>query len=174
MFLVSILLFVLNTVLVFDFNTTKNGNEWRILDDVVMGGRSNGKFMINSDGHGQFYGSISLENNGGFSSVRHLTKIENVSSSSVVKIRLKGDGKKYQFRVKHDVRAYYSYITYFQTSGEWETIEVPLQEMYPSFRGRRLNGSNYDHQTIQEITFLIGNKKAEEFELLLDKIEIVQ
>ncbi|MEM0940721.1 MAG: CIA30 family protein [Bacteroidota bacterium] len=158
--------------IIFDFTKETNASSWQILDDVVMGGRSNGNFKINKDGHGQFYGYISLENNGGFSSVRYKTKIERLSLSDLVKVRLKGDGKNYQFRIKHNLGVYYSYIYPFQTSGEWETIEIPLNKMYPYFRGRKLKGPDYSHTTIEEITFLIGNKKAEKFELLLDKIEI--
>ena len=44
--------------------------------------------------------------------------------------------------------------------------------MYPSFRGRRLNKSNFSDDKIQEIAFLIGNKKEENFQLLIDKIDL--
>ena len=44
--------------------------------------------------------------------------------------------------------------------------------MYPSFRGRKLNKSNFSESEIQEIAFLIGNKKEENFKLLIDKIEL--
>ena len=74
--------------------------------------------------------------------------------------------------MKHRAATYYSYITYFQTTGVWETIKIPLIEMYPSFRGRKLSGPHYSHNSIEEITFLIGNQRAEKFELLLDTIEI--
>ncbi|MEM6736618.1 MAG: CIA30 family protein [Bacteroidota bacterium] len=159
--------------IIFDFTKETNVSRWKILDDVVMGGRSKGSFKINKDGHGQFYGDISLENNGGFSSVRYRTIIERLSLSDTIEIRLKGDGKNYQFRVKHNLGAYYSYIYPFQTSGEWETIKIPLNQMYPYFRGRKLRSPNFSHTTIEEVTFLISNKKAEKFELLLDKIEIM-
>lgn len=52
------------------FNTFSNTNHWVIVDDVVMGGKSSGHFKID-EGKGMFYGEISLENNGGFSSVRY-------------------------------------------------------------------------------------------------------
>ena len=55
----------------FQFNTDSSIENWRILDDVVMGGRSDGHFKINSDGHGEYTGNVSLENNGGFSSLRY-------------------------------------------------------------------------------------------------------
>ncbi|MEO9870044.1 CIA30 family protein [Ekhidna sp.] len=162
-----------NSIILFDFDEKSKISSWQIVDDVVMGGRSNGNFSLSEEGHGVFSGEVSLENNGGFSSVRYRLDLEKVSPDGVIKIYLKGDEKDYQFRVKNDTRAYYSYIFPFQTSGEWEVIKIPLKEMYPSFRGRKLSGSNFTHNSIQEITFLIGNKKPQSFELLLDRIEIV-
>ena len=87
-------------------------------------------------------------------------------------IRLKGDGKEYQFRIKDKSSSYYSYITTFKTSGEWQTITIKLKDLYPSFRGRTLDLPNYSSNSFEEIVFLIGNKKKESFQLLLDKIEL--
>jgi hypothetical protein len=53
--LISTLLFMTTTTL-FDFNKTSDTSNWRIVDDVVMGGRSNGSFEINTEGHGKFSG----------------------------------------------------------------------------------------------------------------------
>ena len=44
--------------------------------------------------------------------------------------------------------------------------------MYPSFRGRKLNKENFNKTSIEEIGFLIGNKKQEKFNLEIDKIEL--
>jgi NADH dehydrogenase [ubiquinone] 1 alpha subcomplex assembly factor 1 len=159
--------------MLFDFNKKADIREWRIVDDVVMGGRSSGSFFVNKDGFGVFQGIISLENYGGFSSVRYRTGGIEVKDYTKVEIRLKGDGKKYQFRVRANDQDYYSYITTFSTSGKWETVEIPLEDLYPSFRGRRLRGPNFSGDSIEEITFLIGNKKPEEFKLLIDKIELI-
>ena len=87
-----------------------------------------------------------------------------------LKLSCAGDGKKYQFRVKSNAGDYYSYIAPFLTSGEWQEIVIPLKDMYPSFRGRRLNQPNFSDNSIEGITFLIGNKKNERFKLLIDKI----
>ena len=59
---------------IFDFSKESDLRNWRIVDDVVMGGKSDGNFYINKDGHATFSGTVSLENNGGFSSVRHWFK----------------------------------------------------------------------------------------------------
>ena len=158
--------------IIFDFSKNAEIQNWLIVDDVVMGGKSSGTFNLNTDGFGVFEGSISLDNNGGFSSVRYRFEKTLVKEYSTVHIKLRGDGKKYQFRIKAKSGDYYSYISPFQTTGEWQEIEIPLKDMYPSFRGRKLDQPNFSDDYIEEITFLIGNKKEEDFQLLIDKIEL--
>jgi NADH dehydrogenase [ubiquinone] 1 alpha subcomplex assembly factor 1 len=158
------------SVVIFNFNTKSNMDEWIVVDDIVMGGKSMGNFSLSEEGYAVFEGEISIENNGGFSSVRYRFDSIAVNKNSRIAIRLKGDGKRYQFRVKDKKNTYYSYITYFETSGKWEEIELNLNEMYPSFRGRKLNLPDFSHSQIEEITFLIANSKPEKFRLQLDKI----
>ena len=167
-----IIILFMNTNLIYDFNKNASPRDWRIIDDGVMGGLSQGKFSIDPDGNGVFAGTVSLENNGGFSSVRYQFDKIKVTKDSKVRIRLKGDGKEYQFRIKDKTSSYYSYITTFKTSGNWESIEIKLSDLYPSFRGRTLDLPNFKSDSFEEIVFLIGNKKNESFQLLLDKIEL--
>lgn len=162
----------INTEMIYDFNKNSSPKDWLIVDDGVMGGLSEGNFTIDTDGNGVFSGTVSLENNGGFSSVRHQFDKIKATKDSKVLIRLKGDGKEYQFRIKDKSNAYYSYITTFKTSGTWETIEIKLSDLYPSFRGRKLNLPNFNSDSFEEIVFLVGNKKKESFKLILDKIEL--
>jgi len=156
----------------FDFNEHSNLSDWYIVNDDVMGGLSSGKFFINPAGNGQFEGLISLENYGGFSSIRYRFKAVSTEGASKISMRLKGDGKNYQIRIKPDVNAYYSYIYSFETTNEWQEIDIPLNEMFPSFRGRKLNMENFSEPQIEELGILIGNKKAEYFKLEIDKIEL--
>ena len=162
----------MQTHMIFNFDSDKDIRQWQVVDDVVMGGRSSGSFEVNRDGHGVFSGRVSLENNGGFSSVRYRFKRISTIGHTKVVLRLKGDGKSYQFRMKAHASDYYSYIYTFNTSREWETIEIPLADMYPAFRGRILDIGNFDQDGIEEIGFLIGNKKAENFTLLIDSISL--
>ncbi|MCR9152566.1 MAG: CIA30 family protein [Bacteroidetes bacterium] len=158
----------------YDFNAKNSDAQWRVVDDVVMGGRSAGNFEINEEGHGHFYGAVSLENNGGFSSIRYtLDSPRPIDNAKKVLLKVKGDGKRYQFRIKSKRRDYYSYIAYFETSGEWENIELELNDFYPSFRGRKLDLPNFDQDQIEEISILIANYKAEEFDLLIDKLDLI-
>ena len=70
-FIILLLMNLTNNTVIFDFDKDSNLKNWKIVDDVVMGGKSSGHFELNDDGHAVFYGNISLENNGGFSSVRY-------------------------------------------------------------------------------------------------------
>ena len=106
----------INQQVIFDFDSNTNISDWVIVDDVVMGGRSSGNMRLTEEGYGIFSGQVSLENNGGFSSVRYRTRDLKVSPENIIRLRIKGDGNKYQFRVKDNIRQYYSYITYFDTS----------------------------------------------------------
>jgi NADH dehydrogenase [ubiquinone] 1 alpha subcomplex assembly factor 1 len=154
----------------FNFNKTSNINHWHVVDDVVMGGVSSGTFSINEIGNGVFKGAVSLENNGGFSSVRYRFKEISTKEYSKIVLRVKGDGKNYQFRVKEKSSDSHYYITTFHTTKEWKTIRIPLSQLFPSFRGRKLDKPNFDKETIAEIAFLIANKKAEKFNLEIDYI----
>ena len=163
---------MVSTITLFDFNEKSTLDSWYIQNDTVMGGKSSSDIKINDDGHAVFSGYVTTANNGGFAQVRHECDIKNIGAKKTVLIHLKGDGKNYQFRFKKSLQDRYSYIYEFKTSGEWETIEIPVDQMEPSFRGRKLNKENFNADTIQEIAILIGNKKKENFELVIDKIEM--
>ena len=162
----------LSSFIIFDFDKNSSISNWVVVDDVVMGGRSTGNFKLNKDGNGVFYGNVSLDNNGGFSSLRHGFNKLNIEKFKTLVLKIKGDGKNYQFRIKHKSSDYASYITSFSSSGEWQEIEIPINSMYPSFRGRKLDEPNFSHESVEEITFLIANKKNEDFMLIIDKISI--
>lgn len=161
-----------NILLIFEFNKESDISNWIVVDDVVMGGHSNGSFKLNSEGYGVFEGNISLENNGGFSSLRYRFNKMNVSKFKKIKLKIKGDGKRYQFRLKSDRFNQYAYTTYFQTVKGWQTIEILLSDLEPTFRGRKLNSPNYPVIHLEEIGFLFGNKQNEHFKLVIAKITL--
>jgi len=85
---------MVQTSTIFDFNKKADITNWKIVDDAVMGGRSSGKFYLNEEGNGVFEGSISLENNGGFSSLRY--RFDAVSTTSYSKIILTSSLQNYK------------------------------------------------------------------------------
>lgn len=173
---ILIFLFILNLMsqntTIFNFSKDTNKNSWMVVNDDVMGGISSSAIIINTNGNGVFSGSVSLENNGGFASVRHVVKGANLNAHSKFIIKVKGDGKKYQFRCKSRSNERHSYVFDFKTNGDWQEIEIPFSEMYPRFRGNNLNMSNYAGDMLAEIAFLIGNNKPENFKLEIDYINV--
>lgn len=167
--LILMLMMSTEKLVLVDFNEG-SGTKWVNVDDVVIGGESQSKFTTDASGKGVFYGVVSLENNGGFSSIKHSFDPINISKFKKAFIRIKGDGKRYQFRVKSSLDERVSYKTYFLTTGKWETIEIDLLTMEPTWRGWTPDLPKYPANTIAEVGFLIANKKAERFELKFEKI----
>ncbi len=157
---------------IYNFSTQSKTKEWRIVNDGVMGGISESSLKITDAGHGQFSGHVSLENNGGFASVQLNTSIKLAEENTFIVLRVKGDGKNYEFRLKGDVSQPESYVHQFKTSGEWENIKLKISEFYPQFRGVKLNSPNFHFKSIAQLSFLIANKQEEDFELLIDWIAL--
>jgi hypothetical protein len=163
--------------MLYSFPEQGKGN-WSVQDDVVMGGRSDSQLEFTDDKHAKFSGTVSLENNGGFCSMRHISdenepyRIEKGRVAFVLLV--KGDGKDYNFRVKTpNVRYSYTYTFSTQDNGKWERISIPFGSMEASFRGRKIAVPNYAAEDIVEMRFLIGNKKNESFEILIESIEVI-
>lgn len=162
----------MNSLLLFDFSASTNWSVWEIENDVVMGGNSTSELSRSEEGNAVFSGFVSLENNGGFASMQYHFEPKDISGYEKAVIRLKGDGKEYQFRIKSNLRERASYVYTFKTTGDWQTIEIPLKQMTPTFRGNKLNLPNFNADKLQEIRFMIGNGKAENFRLEIDRIEL--
>lgn len=155
---------------IFNFKENLNLYGWKIVTDSVMGGLSKSTMTLNNENIGMFQGEVSLENNGGFAAVKYNFNKLNVSSFSKISFTVKSDPKKYQLRLKVNKSDQQSYVSYFETNGNWQTITLNLNEFYPTFRGRKLHMPNFSNETIEEIGILIGNKTAEKFNLLINSI----
>lgn len=164
-----------STSTLFDFTENADISNWQIEDDRVMGGISQGKFELNDNGHGHFHGMVTVESNGGFSSVQNNSYDLDVTPEDQINIRLKGDGQDYQLRIKDDPSTYYSFQKNFKTTGEWQTISIKLSDMTPTYRGRTPDKPNFNKNHLSQVRFLIGTKEVKQsFELLIDKIEITR
>ena len=155
---------------IYTFSTQTNIKEWRIVNDGVMGGISKSSVVLTDAGHGRFSGHVSLANNGGFASIQLNTKIKLAKEDKFIVLRLKGDGKRYEFRLNSDISQPESYVHQFSTSGPWENIKLAISEFHPQFRGRKLNIPNFNFESIERLSFFIANGQEEDFELLIDWI----
>ena len=164
-----------NSQMLYDF--TKQGKgKWRIQNDVVMGGRSESQLKMTDENEAHFTGRVSLENNGGFCSIHQTSETEpfiiNKESDAFI-LNLKGDGKDYNFRIRTP-KGRHSYAATFSTkdNGDWETITIPFKSMHATYRGEVVNVPNYNGENVVEMQLLIGNKKEENFEILVKSIAV--
>jgi len=155
---------------IYKFTTLTKVNEWRIVNDGVMGGISKSSLILNDLGNGQFMGHVSLANNGGFASIQLNKTIKLADKIKFILLRIKGDGKAYEFRLKSQIYGQESYVYPFMTTEEWEIIKLPISEFYPQVFGRKLNRPNFNFKRIEQLSFLIANKQEEDFKLLIDWI----
>ncbi|MEX1000683.1 MAG: CIA30 family protein [Crocinitomicaceae bacterium] len=162
-----------DTLNLVDFTSADHLNNWRVVDDVIMGGESKSNFKVNKNQYAYFSGKISLENDGGFCSVHTELDAMNIAGKNQLLLHVKGDGNRYMLRIKSVAASSFSYVHYFQTSGDWETIHLDLHHFHPRYRGENLDLPNYKGEQIEEIGFLFSSKKAQEFNLLIKKIELV-
>lgn len=142
---------------------------WYAVDDGVMGGKSHSGFRVEAD-TGCFYGEVSLENGGGFASVRrepdHIEP--SLTQGKGISLRVRGDGRTYQLRLKstalEDASAYR--VTFTPTKDQWETWEFPWHSFEAVRRGTLLTSAPpLDPHTIHQLGFLIADRTAGSFAL---------
>lgn len=147
---------------------------WQPINDGVMGGQSRGGPQF-SDGMLCFSGSISLANNGGFASIRARDQDHDLSAFDGVLLRVKGDGRTYQFRLYTDTRDHGSRIAYtsaFPTvRGTWQELHLPFSQLQATLRGRKLPGPAFDSTRIAELGFLLADKREGAFQLSVEWIK---
>ena len=146
---------------------------WRVVNDGVMGGISSSR-MVKADTGLRFTGNLSLENNGGFASVRRLVE-EDLADTGRVLLEVRGDGRSYQCRIRQSGRFDgVAWRANFETSKEWRTVELPYAEFRPVFRGRSVpQAGPVVPTTIQQIGFLLADKQPGPFELEIRRIEFL-
>ena len=156
------------------FNCTDNEpkQNWQVVTDGVMGGKSEGSISHDNQGKCVFSGNISLENNGGFSMVRcRINAVKLAKEYRRFSLKVKGDGRQYQFRVKSVSDQRHSYGFHFTTNGEWQQILIPFDKLLPVFRGKLLDLPVYDGKNLEELAFLTG-KQPGNFELKISNLVV--
>lgn len=143
----------------------KDEDKWRIVNDGVMGGLSSSQAIVENDKI-IFSGKVSLENNGGFASLRSPVKDYNFEQVSGIEIKIKGDGKRYSISMKETT--YFKglfYTSTFETKKDkWITVKIPFDKFRSYYFGRQVNSQDKILlNNIKEISLLIGDKQQGRF-----------
>jgi len=158
-------------MVVFDFEKAPAQTAWQNIDDVVMGGVSSSRMRI-SQGIGVFEGILSLENNGGFASIRSQPADHNLSGFDGVAIKAKGDGKNYSFRIRTN-RGFDSvgYTAPLVLPKVWSVIKVPFCAFKATYHGRILpDYPILDPASVKMFGLLISQKQEGSFRLDIKSI----
>lgn len=140
---------------------------WVTLDDDVMGGHSRSRVAVH-DGVLTFSGTTSLDDNGGFASIRARGAFD-LAGARGLRLRVRGDGRGYQLRIATDARHRGSNVSwrgdFDAPAGVWTEVVVAFARMQPTYRGTVLDGPALDLSKVEEIGLLIGDGRAGAFSL---------
>lgn len=159
-----------------DFETDVD-QPWYVVNDDVMGGRSASTIRSGEPGIGVFEGYLSLENNGGFASIRTELPAGALVGMTHIRLRVRGDGQRYQLRLRPGRRFDgVAFAAGFDTTpDEWMTVEIPLSEFEPTFRGYRPRRIGpLDPSQIGQIGIMLTDKQVGDFQLEIDWIGALQ
>lgn len=156
---------------IFDFGP--EAEPWPSIDDVVMGGVSKCE-MILTGSFAVFRGDLSLENDGGFASVRSRPAEHALEGYAGIALRVRGDGRTYGVRLR--TTAAFDGVSYqaplATRAGEWTEHLIPFTEFEPVFRGRRVaDAPALDPGAIRTFAFLLADQDPGPFRLEIDWIE---
>lgn len=157
-----------------DFGKNKINSGWFTILDGVMGGRSSGEVSFSKESL-IFSGDLSLENNGGFSSMRSPKEVRDLSGYSELVLRVKGDGRTYGFMLEPSTRSRTPYYKHqFDTEKDvWTEVRIPIADFSPFFYGRQLS-TGMDAETqkhIERLGVILADKNPGSFKLEIDYIE---
>jgi monofunctional biosynthetic peptidoglycan transglycosylase len=145
--------------------------QWRVVNDGVMGGLSNSGIQRTEQGTGLFTGELSLENNGGFASVRTQVGRKDLSAFAGLKLRVRGDGRTYQLRLRTDEKYDgIAYRAFFEAvADQWLETTILFVDFQPSYRGRILTGAPpLNTAAISQVAFMLADRRAGTFSLEID------
>ena len=159
----------------FDFTAPDAPQKWQAVNDGVMGGVSDGRFKITDGKTLEFFGTLSLENNGGFASVRTKPTDLDLSAGDTLVVRLKGDGREYLLNIyTKSRRMAFSYRAPLPTTkDEWQEVAIPLADFIPTAFGTRVQGMGpVEPDQISGLGFMISDKKAGPFRMEIEWVKV--
>lgn len=172
-FILFSMLFAAPPQLVFDFGSKDTTSNWYIVNDDVMGGRSTST-LEEAENSIRFEGSISLENNGGFASIRSPRKLYDLSSYKTITIRFKSTGRDFGIVLERYRRFYLPThkLVFSSDTNEWNTVSFPINAFKKQILGRDIGGfiDTKTLKNIERIGIILFDKKEGDFAVEIDYI----
>jgi NADH dehydrogenase [ubiquinone] 1 alpha subcomplex assembly factor 1 len=151
-----------------DFTNPKTMRDCWIVNDGVMGGVSQSR--LREDPQGMFFeGLVSLENNGGFASMRSLVQFPPGTQS--LELLAKGDGKQYKLILRTATAPRVTYAADFIAESTWQTHQFNLNQFKSTFRGQAVNAPALSFADVIEFGILISNNQAGSFAIQLKTLQ---
>ena len=168
----------LDTLLpLFEFTGPEAAQKWQAVNDGVMGGVSDGRFKITTDNTLEFFGTLSLENNGGFASVRTKPTDLDIKAGDTLVVRVKGDGREYVLTIyTKSRRMAFSYRAPLPTTkDEWTEVAIPLADFIPTAFGRQVQGMGpVEPSQINGLGFMLSDKKPGTFRMQVEWVKVMR
>lgn len=161
------------TVTLIDFSDPGELSNWAGVNDAVMGGRSRSRLYFDPAGHALFSGTVSLENGGGFASVRRQPGAVGTARASAYLLEVCGDGRRYKFSARaEDTFDGISYQCGFHPpAGIWTSCRLPCGQFLPTWRGRVLQDHPaLDPARVRQFGLLIADRQEGGFFLAIRTI----
>jgi monofunctional biosynthetic peptidoglycan transglycosylase len=155
-------------MLLFDFSSERAIDGWMPINDVVMGGVSTGRLEVTGNDTAAFTGLVSLENGGGFASVRSRPVEHDLRGHTGLELRIRGDGRRYKINLKVGLQADdILYRAVFETrENEWQTLRLSFDEFLPTLRGRVVRDApTLDLSCVSSLGLMISDRQAGPFRL---------
>lgn len=156
------------------FDTPASTQLWQAINDGVMGGVSVSRLRFDSAGYAVFEGEVSLENKGGFASVRASGLGLGGADTVAYGLMVYGDGRTYKLNLRTD--AGLDGVTYqaafTPAPGRWTHTLLPLAAFEPRFRGRLVpDAPALRPEAVKQVGLLISDQQAGAFRLMVKTIE---
>ena len=159
-----------------DFTDPNAASAWHAIDDRVMGGISRSTLRHDPAGHAVFEGTVSLERNGGFASMRSSPGERGLTGAESCLIELRGDNKPFKLSLLTDdgFDSMNHQFSFTPAGPGWQTLHLPLAAFRATFRGREVAGApTLDPAAIRQVGLMIADRQAGPFALEIRHISLI-
>ncbi|MEM6802980.1 MAG: CIA30 family protein [Bacteroidota bacterium] len=157
-----------------NFGSEKDGTDWKPLNDGVMGGLSNGQVEL-TENTLKFFGEVSLDNFGGFTSVKSPFGQYDLSNSDKITIRYKTEGQIISISLEDSEVFFNPYFKLLlpDTEGRWAIVEADISDFkeYNLGQGGSTSISDDFLRNVRRIGFITSKKSEGKFFVEVDYLK---